>query len=220
MSDSSEGPGWWIASDGKWYPPEQAPWNRAPNPAGAPPVAGPGQPPVPITAPGTFVPLPGPPVGTPPYGPPPGVAGGPDPAPPPLPPLGAPTAPPPGPPTGPPPGYTYGYQAPPPGYGYGYGYGPIQRTNGLAVASLVCSFLFWLWGLGAILAIVFGFIARSQIKRSGGTQKGAGLALAGIIIGISALVLAAVVIIVVVALVHHCDQTGHCTLTTNPGTTQ
>jgi hypothetical protein len=25
MSDRSEGPGWWIASDGKWYPPELHP---------------------------------------------------------------------------------------------------------------------------------------------------------------------------------------------------
>lgn len=25
MSDYSQGPGWWQASDGKWYPPEQAP---------------------------------------------------------------------------------------------------------------------------------------------------------------------------------------------------
>ena len=25
MSDTSQGPGWWQASDGKWYPPEQAP---------------------------------------------------------------------------------------------------------------------------------------------------------------------------------------------------
>src|SRR5690554_2550534 len=25
MSDTSQGPGWWLASDGKWYPPEQAP---------------------------------------------------------------------------------------------------------------------------------------------------------------------------------------------------
>lgn len=24
MSDTSQGPGWWQASDGKWYPPEQA----------------------------------------------------------------------------------------------------------------------------------------------------------------------------------------------------
>ena len=36
MSDVSQGPGWWIASDGKWYPPEQAP--QAPQPAPAVPV--------------------------------------------------------------------------------------------------------------------------------------------------------------------------------------
>ena len=25
MSDTSQGPGWWLAADGKWYPPEQQP---------------------------------------------------------------------------------------------------------------------------------------------------------------------------------------------------
>jgi hypothetical protein len=25
MSDTSQGPGWWLASDGKWYPPETHP---------------------------------------------------------------------------------------------------------------------------------------------------------------------------------------------------
>jgi hypothetical protein len=29
VSDSSQGPGWWQASDGKWYPPEQAPGGGA-----------------------------------------------------------------------------------------------------------------------------------------------------------------------------------------------
>jgi len=33
MSDASQGPGWWQASDGKWYPPEQAP-AASPSPAG------------------------------------------------------------------------------------------------------------------------------------------------------------------------------------------
>lgn len=37
MSDMSQGPGWWQASDGKWYPPEQAPGAQAP---GAPPAFG------------------------------------------------------------------------------------------------------------------------------------------------------------------------------------
>ena len=43
MSDFSQGPGWWQASDGKWYPPEQAPGGQA---AAAPgmgaPTVGPG----------------------------------------------------------------------------------------------------------------------------------------------------------------------------------
>jgi hypothetical protein len=37
VSDSSQGPGWWQASDGKWYPPEQAPGYQQPaTPAGGP----------------------------------------------------------------------------------------------------------------------------------------------------------------------------------------
>ena len=35
MSDTSQGPGWWQASDGKWYPPEQAPGGGAGTTAGA-----------------------------------------------------------------------------------------------------------------------------------------------------------------------------------------
>jgi hypothetical protein len=34
VSDSSQGPGWWQASDGKWYPPEQAPGYQQPAPGG------------------------------------------------------------------------------------------------------------------------------------------------------------------------------------------
>lgn len=30
MSDTSMGPGWWLASDGRWYPPEQAPQAAVP----------------------------------------------------------------------------------------------------------------------------------------------------------------------------------------------
>jgi hypothetical protein len=38
MSDVSQGPGWWQASDGKWYPPQQAPTAAPPPP---PPAYGP-----------------------------------------------------------------------------------------------------------------------------------------------------------------------------------
>jgi len=36
MSDTSQGPGWWLASDGRWYPPEQAA-GAAPTPPATPP---------------------------------------------------------------------------------------------------------------------------------------------------------------------------------------
>ena len=32
MSDTSQGEGWWLASDGKWYPPTAAPAPAAPPP--------------------------------------------------------------------------------------------------------------------------------------------------------------------------------------------
>ena len=60
-------------------------------------------------------------------------------------------------------------------------------TNNLAVASLVLSIIGLCCGIGSIVGIVLGFVARSQIKTSG--QSGDGMALAGIIIGFVTLVL-------------------------------
>jgi hypothetical protein len=60
---------------------------------------------------------------------------------------------------------------------------PVKRNNGLAVASLVCSCAGFVLFVPAVLGIIFGFVARSQIRRSGGTQGGDGLAIAGIIVG-------------------------------------
>ena len=47
MSDSSQGPGWWVASDGKWYPPEQhpSPWDQQAAPTQAPAPHMPAMPP-------------------------------------------------------------------------------------------------------------------------------------------------------------------------------
>ena len=59
----------------------------------------------------------------------------------------------------------------------------------MAVASLVCSLVGIVIGLGAILGVTFGFMSRNRIKASAGAKTGAGLALAGIIVGIVALVL-------------------------------
>ena len=74
----------------------------------------------------------------------------------------------------------------PPPYGVPGGYQPArQGTNGFAIASLVCAFVC------SPLGIIFGFVARGQIRRTG--QGGDGLALAGIILSIVFLILGIVV---------------------------
>lgn len=67
--------------------------------------------------------------------------------------------------------------APPPN-----AYQAPQSTNGYAIASLVLGIV-WLWWIGSILALVFGYKAKGEIAQSGGTQSGAGLATAGIVLG-------------------------------------
>jgi uncharacterized membrane protein len=61
-------------------------------------------------------------------------------------------------------------------------------TNGLAIASFVLGLVGWVpCGIGSIVAIVLGFVARTQIRDSGGRQGGDGLALAGIVLGFVAI---------------------------------
>jgi hypothetical protein len=55
------------------------------------------------------------------------------------------------------------------------GIGASDRTNTMAILALIFG------ALGGYLAIVFGYIARSQIKRTG--EGGGGLATAGLILG-------------------------------------
>lgn len=115
------GPGWWLASDGRYYPPEQAPGNQVP----------------------------------------------------------------------PPPSFT-AYSP--------YG-GPVVQasTNGLAIASLVLGIL-WLYWIGSILALVFGYVAKGQIDRSAGRQTGRGLAIAGIVLGWIGVATAIIALVFVIAL--------------------
>ena len=181
MSDVSQGPGWWQASDGKWYSPDQVPGTGAtqstPQPSESTPEPSDPGPGASYPGPGASYPGSAP---APSYAPP--AAGG------------------------------YGY----PPSGTPYGYTQVPKNNGLAIAAMVCSFFFWIYGLGAILGIVFGFIARSQIKQSNGTQRGEGMALAGIIIGFAGIVIGIVLIIIIVAVVNHCNQGDvTCTFNTN-----
>ena len=71
---------------------------------------------------------------------------------------------------------------------------PVARTNGLAIASLACALAQFMFGpLATIPAIVFGHVALHQIKRTG--EQGAALALAGLILGWAAVILAILLIV-------------------------
>jgi hypothetical protein len=170
MTEVTHPPGWWLASDGNWYAPHLHPGAVGP----LPPPAGPT--PFPESASPWTPPLPQLPQFAP-------FTAGPGSA----------------------PSITYGYAANPyaanpyaaltngpPGYGYPPS---APKTNGLAITSLILSIV-CLAGLGSIAGIILGFVSRRQIRRSWGTQRGAGLGLAGIIVGFVtlALVLAAVAI--------------------------
>ncbi|ELP69600.1 DUF4190 domain-containing protein [Streptomyces turgidiscabies] len=116
------------------------------------------------------------------------------------------------------PGYGYpqqaGYGGPGPGYpappmyggGPGYGWAPMgpQPMNGLGTASLVVGIasavLFCLWPLAiilGILAVVFGLISRGRARRGQATNPGQ--ALAGIICGGVAIVLAVAFGVLIIA---------------------
>ena len=59
---------------------------------------------------------------------------------------------------------------------------PVGReTNGLAIASLVLGVV-WIAWIGSLLAIVFGHVALSQIRKDP-SQEGKGLAIAGLVLG-------------------------------------
>jgi Domain of unknown function (DUF4190) len=134
MSDSAQGPGWWLASDGRWYPPEL--WTGPTAVANAPSY-GPSA--YPTQVPSALV-------------------------------------------------------------------STRRGTNGLAVASLVCSCAgIVLLGVPSIVGIVLGFVARAKIRQSNGEERGDGLALAGIIVG---LVVVGLVLLVIVVNATH-GRTGH-----------
>jgi Domain of unknown function (DUF4190) len=105
------------------------------------------------------------------------------------------SAPPPQPQPQPVPGY--GYPPPPPGAYYGYPPPVLRRTNGLAIASLVCGVCGFIYLVPAILGIIFGCISLRQIRRDG--TDGRGMAIAGIIVGASWMALVVVLVLVVLA---------------------
>jgi len=52
--------------------------------------------------------------------------------------------------------------------------------NGMAIASMVLGIV-WVYWIGSILALIFGFIALRQIRER--NENGRGLAIAGVVLG-------------------------------------
>jgi hypothetical protein len=72
---------------------------------------------------------------------------------------------------------------------------PVEKTNGFAIASLACGLGQFIVGpLATIPAIVFGHMARNQIRRTG--EQGAALAVAGLVLGWGAVILAIILLVV------------------------
>jgi hypothetical protein len=63
--------------------------------------------------------------------------------------------------------------------------------------------LLWLFGLGSIVAIVLGLVARGQIRRTNGAKPGAGLAMTGIVIGLIGLIATIVFFVMLMIQVEH-----------------
>ena len=59
---------------------------------------------------------------------------------------------------------------------------PARQTSGMAIASLVLGIL-WMYWLGSILALVFGYLAKREIRLSQKPLDGNGMATAGIVLG-------------------------------------
>jgi Domain of unknown function (DUF4190) len=121
-------------------------------------------------------------------------------------------------------GYQAGYQAGYPAQAYpaqaypAYGYGtpavavPAQSTNGLAIASLVCSLAgLFTCGVTSLVGAILGHVARRQIRERG--EGGDGLALAGVITGwiitVLALLGVAAYVVFVIILVSSTNSTTY-----------
>ncbi len=73
--------------------------------------------------------------------------------------------------------YDQPYQSPPPV--------AYQTTSTTAIISLIAGILGWtiVPTIGAIVAVITGYMAKSEIRQSGGRVTGDGLATAGLILG-------------------------------------
>jgi type IV pilus assembly protein PilA len=76
------------------------------------------------------------------------------------------------------------------------------QTSGMAIAGFVCAFFC------GVIGLVFSIIGNNECKRSGGTIKGAGLAIAGIVISIVQIVVMVIGVLAAVAIPAFMDYMG------------
>lgn len=79
--------------------------------------------------------------------------------------------------------------------------------DGLAIASLVCSFV-WVFGINSIIAIIFAGISMSRAKAE--NRSASGLAIAGLCIGILGVLGLILFIILIVVAAHEANTLNNC----------
>lgn len=81
-----------------------------------------------------------------------------------------------------------------PGYIYSAPGPAAPRTSSMAIISLISGIAAWLgiFGLGGLLAVIFGHMAKGEIRKSGGMVTGDGMATAGLILGYANIALAVI----------------------------
>ncbi|QDA56335.1 DUF4190 domain-containing protein [Thermomonas aquatica] len=75
----------------------------------------------------------------------------------------------------------------------------LRQTSTLAIISLVSGILGWtlLPFLGSIAAVIFGHMARGEIRRQPDRLEGDGLAVAGLVLGYLSIALAVLVVVAI-----------------------
>jgi hypothetical protein len=79
----------------------------------------------------------------------------------------------------------------------------VKRESTLAIVSLVTGILGWTFlpFIASIVAVITGHLSKKEIRESGGTMSGDGMALAGLILGYSMIALTVLFMIVIVTLI-------------------
>ncbi len=86
-------------------------------------------------------------------------------------------------------------QAPPAAAAY-----PVRQTSAMAIVSLVLGLLGWsmLPFVGSVGAVICGHLARAEVRRNAATLEGDGLAVAGLVLGWSMIILTLMSVLAVV----------------------